>query len=59
MDEYSFFTYFRFYFVLDLDRIWRHGQVVRQGTANPLSPVQIWVSPDQQKTNGGFLILLI
>lgn len=46
-------------FVLDLDRIWRHGQVVRQGTANPLSPVQIWVSPDQQKTNGGFLILLI
>lgn len=30
------------------DRIWRHGQVVRRGTANPLSPVQIWVPPDQQ-----------
>lgn len=23
----------------------RYGQVVRQRTANPLSPVQIWVSP--------------
>jgi hypothetical protein len=33
-----------------LGRIWRHGQVVRRGTANPLSPVQIWVSPDQQKS---------
>lgn len=33
-----------------LDQIWRHGQVVRRGTANPLSPVQIRVSPDQQKT---------
>lgn len=32
-----------------LDRIWRHGQVVRRGTANPLSPVQIRVSPDQPK----------
>lgn len=32
------------------DLVWRHGQVVRRGTANPLSPVQIWVSPDQQKT---------
>lgn len=32
-----------------MDRIWRHGQVVRRGTANPLSPVQIRVSPDQQK----------
>lgn len=29
---------------------WRHGRVVRRGTANPFSPVQIWVSPDQQKT---------
>lgn len=28
--------------------IWRHGQAVRQGTANPLSPVQIWVSPFQK-----------
>lgn len=33
-----------------LDQIrWRHGQVVRRGTANPLSPVQIRVSPDQKK----------
>lgn len=37
-------------FLSILDRIWRHGQVVRRGTANPLSPVQIRVSPDQQKT---------
>lgn len=29
---------------------WRHGRAVRWGTANPFSPVQIWVSPDQQKT---------
>ena len=29
---------------------WRHGRVVRRGTANPFSPVQIRVSPDQQKT---------
>ena len=29
---------------------WRHGRVVRRGTANPFSSVQIWVSPDQQKT---------
>lgn len=28
---------------------WRHGRVVRRGTANPFSPVQIRVSPDQQK----------
>lgn len=28
---------------------WRHGRVVRRGTANPFSPVQIRVSP-QQKT---------
>lgn len=28
---------------------WRHGRAVRWGTANPFSPVQIWVSPDQQK----------
>lgn len=27
---------------------WRHGRVVRRGTANPFSPVQIRVSPDQQ-----------
>lgn len=30
--------------------LWRHGRVVRRGTANPFSPVQIRVSPDQQKT---------
>ncbi|KAH0440559.1 hypothetical protein IEQ34_025582 [Dendrobium chrysotoxum] len=42
-----------------LDGIWRHGQVVRRGTANPLSPVRIWVSPDQQKKTWNFLILLI
>lgn len=29
---------------------WRHGRAVRRGTANPFSPVQIRVSPDQQKT---------
>lgn len=38
--------------ILDLDGIWRHGQAVRRGTANPLSPVRIWVSPDQQKRFG-------
>lgn len=32
---------------------WRHGQVVRRGTANPLSPVQIWVSPGQIKKRIG------
>lgn len=30
--------------------VWRHGRGVRRGTANPFSPVQIWVAPDQQKT---------
>ena len=25
--------------------IWRHGQVVRQRSATPLSPVQIWLAP--------------
>lgn len=28
---------------------WRHGRVVRRGTANPFSPVQIRVSPDRQE----------
>lgn len=46
-------------FLLILDWIWRHGQAVRQGTANPLSPVQIWVSPFQQDTFNFFYILLI
>lgn len=34
---------------------WRHGRVVRRGTANPFSPVQIRVSPDQQKTRNPIL----
>ena len=25
--------------------MWRHGQVVRQRSATPLSPVQIWLAP--------------
>ncbi len=25
--------------------IWRHSQVVRQRSATPLSPVQIWLAP--------------
>ncbi|KAF4358477.1 hypothetical protein G4B88_020155 [Cannabis sativa] len=33
------------YFVL----VWRHGRVVRWGTANSFSPVQIRVPLDQQK----------
>lgn len=37
--------YFHIFFVL----FWRHGRAVRRGTANPFSPVQVWVSPDQQK----------
>ena len=28
--------------------IWRHGQVVRQRSATPLSPVQIWLAPDEK-----------
>ena len=27
------------------NRIWRHSQVVRHGSATPLSPVRIWLSP--------------
>ena len=33
---------------------WRHGRVVRRGTANPFSPVQIRVPPHQQ-TNRNLL----
>lgn len=33
---------------------WRHGRVVRRGTANPFSPVQIRVPPHQQ-TNQNIL----
>lgn len=33
---------------------WRHGRVVRRGTANPFSPVQIRVPPHQQ-TNRNIL----
>ena len=29
--------------------IWRHSQVVRQRSATPLSPVQIWVAPPKIK----------
>ena len=28
--------------------IWRHSQVVRQRSATPLSPVQIWVAPPEK-----------
>lgn len=34
---------------------WRHGRVVRRGTANPFFPVQIRVSPDQQKMGNTLL----
>ena len=37
--------FFHIFFV----SFWRHGRAVRRGTANPFSPVQIWVSPNQQK----------
>ena len=36
-------------FVIYFVSFWRHGRAVRRGTANPFSPVQIRVSPDQQK----------
>ena len=29
--------------------IWRHSQVVRQRSATPLSPVQIWLAPLKKK----------
>ena len=37
----------------------RHGQVVRQRSATPLPPVQIWVSPPKQRTDpcGRFFVL--
>jgi hypothetical protein len=35
-------------------KFWRHGRVVRRGTANPFSPVQIRVPPHQQ-TNQNLL----
>lgn len=35
---------------------WRHGRVVRRGTANPFSPVQIRVSPDQHNKWLGILL---
>ena len=37
---------------------WRHGRVVRRGTANPFSPVQIRVPPHQQ-TNRNLLFCSI
>lgn len=36
---------------------WRHGRAVRRGTANPFSPVQIRVSPDQQKNRNTLFCL--
>ncbi len=30
--------------------IWRHSQVVRQRSATPSSPVQIWVAPPEIRT---------
>ena len=38
---FSYISYINIY--------WRHGRVVRRGTANPFSPVQIRVSPDRQE----------
>ena len=39
--------------------IWRHSQVVRHGSATPLSPVRIWLSPLENLHRhcvcGGFL----
>lgn len=43
--------YFHIFFV----SFWRHGRAVRRGTANPFSPVQIRVSPDQQKNRNTLL----
>ena len=31
-----------------VEKIWRHGQVVRQRSATPLSPVRIWVAPPKK-----------
>lgn len=44
--------YFHIFFV----SFWRHGRAVRRGTANPFSPVQIWVSPNQQKKSAYLII---
>ena len=51
-ESYTFVFFFSiekggdpFEFVL----FWRYGRVVRRGTANPFSPVQIRVSPDRQE----------
>lgn len=41
--------------VLIREIFWRHGQVVRQGIANPLSPVQIWVPPNSERGCGGMV----
>ena len=41
------------YYIYSTSLIWlifrRHGQVVRQGSAKPLSPVRIWVPPPTVK----------
>ena len=38
-------------------RIWRHGQVVRQRSATPISPVRIWLSPLLTPCNQGVFLL--
>ncbi len=54
--EASFFVRKRsnsgnFFTVYHINRVWRHSQVVRQRSATPLSPVQIWVAPPGKSTN--------
>ena len=34
------------------NKIWRHSQGVRQGSATPVSPVQIWVAPRVVRCHG-------
>ena len=36
--------------------LWRHSQVVRQRSATPLPPVQIWVAPPKYPQLGIFLL---
>jgi|LakMenEpi03Aug12_release.lakeMendotaPanAssembly.Ray.scaffolds.fasta_scaffold07011_20 hypothetical protein len=36
----------KLYYYISKIHNWRHSQVVRQGIANPSSPVQIWVPPN-------------
>lgn len=48
--------YLRPFIISILFLFWRHGRVVRRGTANPFSPVQIRVSPDQHNKWLGILL---